>query len=294
MVTPDRPPVLNKSGICHTAGGMALRYEERRPPARLAPVVERVWRLRHDDVGAAAPHRVLPDGRIELIVHLGSRVVERRPGGPERLQPRIHVTGQLERFLLLEPLGDIETLGVRFRPCAAVAVLGIADGELTGRTLGVGQIMGDAGRHELEAAAAASDPLTALAEVCSRRLDPRRQPDPRLARAVAILGRGGGRARVSRLCRHLGLHPRTLQRQMARDFGLRPKRMARIARMEATLRALSLADESSLAALAHDRGFADQAHLSRELRYLTGLSPTEWRHGSHPFARQFLRRRRPR
>ena len=58
--------------------------------------------------------------------------------------------------------------------------------------------------------------------------------------------------------------------------GLTPKEFARLARLQATLRALDGGDES-IAALAGDGGFADQAHATRELRRVTGLTPARLR-----------------
>ena len=51
---------------------------------------------------------------------------------------------------------------------------------------------------------------------------------------------------------------------------------SRLIRLQATLRALD-AEEGSLADLAMDRGFSDQAHATRELRRVTGLAPSRLR-----------------
>jgi len=266
---------------------MTLSYEERQPSERLAAVVECVWRLQSDDRARQAPHRVLPDGCVELILQRGSRVVEQRPDQAPRLQPRVHVTGQLDRYLLLAARGLIDTLGVRFRPGAARALLRVPDGELSGRTLGAGEILGDSGRRELENAAGATEPLAAVLRVCEGQLDERLRPERRLRAAVDLVLATAGRLRVDRLADHLGLGPRTLERLFSRDIGLRPKQLSRIARLEAALLALSRNAHHSLADLAYACGYSDQAHLSREFRTLTGLTPTDWLRGSHPFARQF-------
>ena len=55
-----------------------------------------------------------------------------------------------------------------------------------------------------------------------------------------------------------------------------PKEFARLMRLQATLRALDAGD-ASIAELAADSGFADQAHATRELRRVTGLTPAKLR-----------------
>ena len=266
---------------------MALRYAERRPPPRLTEMIECVWRLQNDDPSPSAAHRVLPDGCVELILQLGDPVVERRPGRAPQVQPAIHVTGQLERFLLLEARGGIDTLGVRFRPGAARPLLRIPDGELTGRTVGVGALLGDAGRRGLECVAAGADPLAALIELCERRIDDDPRPDHHLQGVVRLILASAGQTRIQRLAEDFGIARRTLERRFAREIGLRPKTLARIARLGGTLLALTRREEPSLADLALACGFSDQAHMSREFRDLAGLTPTEWLRGRHPFASQF-------
>lgn len=69
-----------------------------------------------------------------------------------------------------------------------------------------------------------------------------------------------------------GLNPASISRGFARAYGVSPKRF----RLEArTRRALAALDgwRGSLADLAADRGFADQAHLTRSIVAMTGIPP---------------------
>jgi len=50
-----------------------LRYVEHRPPPPLDLGVECVWLAESDATEPRAIERILPDGCLELIVHLGSR-----------------------------------------------------------------------------------------------------------------------------------------------------------------------------------------------------------------------------
>jgi hypothetical protein len=68
---------------------------------------------------------------------------------------------------------------------------------------------------------------------------------------------------------------RTLQRACRRWLGLRPKTFLRIERAWAA-RTASRAGQP-LAAIAADLGYSDQAHLSRELRVLLGVTPRSLR-----------------
>lgn len=67
---------------------------------------------------------------------------------------------------------------------------------------------------------------------------------------------------------------RTARRRYARDMGVSPKRWQLLHRLDRLLRDPDLvATAKPLAHLAHDHGFSDQAHMSRELSRLTGSTP---------------------
>lgn len=69
----------------------------------------------------------------------------------------------------------------------------------------------------------------------------------------------------------LGLSTRQLHRRCLSSFGYGPRRLTRVLRLS------RLCDERGssvpLAQLAHATGYADQAHLSREVRELAGTTP---------------------
>jgi AraC-like DNA-binding protein len=82
--------------------------------------------------------------------------------------------------------------------------------------------------------------------------------------------------RVAQLAEHAGRSERSLQRLVRRRLGLSPKWLIQRRRLqEASLRLRQLRPDESLADLAAQLGYADQAHFARDLRTVTGSSPTE-------------------
>jgi AraC-like DNA-binding protein len=109
----------------------------------------------------------------------------------------------------------------------------------------------------------ADDPLAALTAVAARRWV---EPDRSMV-ALAAAARAG--RPVSSIAERCGLSPRQLQRRSNDAFGYGPKTLARIFRMQ---RAVSLARRGSpFAAVSAEAGYADQAHLSREVRAMAGV-----------------------
>jgi AraC-like DNA-binding protein len=94
-------------------------------------------------------------------------------------------------------------------------------------------------------------------------------PDRRIAHAVTQLCGGG---RVDDVARALGVSRQYLARAFRREVGISPKALARIARMQRAAAAIGRG-EASLARIAAELGYFDQAHLANEVRALSGVSP---------------------
>ena len=103
-----------------------MRYAESLAPQDLAPHVRRFWSLRDDPASAGeAPRpveRVIPDGRMELVVHLGDRFAELAQDAVDgrlrawRAQPSALLAGQLSGPLFLQPGRVIDLFAIRFEP----------------------------------------------------------------------------------------------------------------------------------------------------------------------------------
>jgi AraC-like DNA-binding protein len=93
---------------------------------------------------------------------------------------------------------------------------------------------------------------------------------------VARIESSAGRVRIETLARASHLSMRGFQVRFRAEVGLTPKEFARLTRLQAMLRALESAD-AGIAAVAADSGFTDLAHVTRELRRVTGHTPARLR-----------------
>lgn len=99
--------------------------------------------------------------------------------------------------------------------------------------------------------------------------------DPSLRRAWHLLHRSGGRIRVADLAEQVGWSRRRLHERFDAEFGVSPKQTSRLVRL-GVARGLLLRGGGTLADVAYRSGFADQAHLCREWRTLSGVTATDW------------------
>ena len=110
-----------------------------------------------------------------------------------------------------------------------------------------------------------------------QKLDPE-HPVPRwLARArEAIHAQFTQSLRLQELADSAGVHPVHLAREFHRCYGSTVGKYVRKLRIEAACERLACSN-SSLAEIALNMGFADQAHFSRTFRMVTGVSPRRYR-----------------
>jgi AraC-like DNA-binding protein len=193
--------------------------------------------------GTAAT-RILPDGCLDVIWHDGSVFI----AGPD-------TTAQLGTA----PPGS-RFFALRFAAGTGAAVLGLPADELTDRQVPLDAVCPAA---EVRRLGEAADPLAALEAFALRRWQ---DPDPAMV-AVAAGARAG--RPVGAIADHCGLSPRHLQRRCRSSFGYGPKTLARIMRLQ---KAVALAQGGRpFADVSVTAGYADQAHLSREVKALAGV-----------------------
>ncbi|MCK1822617.1 helix-turn-helix domain-containing protein [Streptomyces sp. XM83C] len=217
-------------------------YTER--PARLPGAV--VW-TNTPDGATAAP--VLPDGCMDLLWH----------------EDRLLVAGPDTRAYA--PQGPAAPWsGVRFHPGTAPALLGVPAHELRDRRVELTDLWPAARARRLRArVAAARTPEAGLEEAALHLAAEAGPPDPLLLRLVHALDAGRP---VGATADELGLGARRLHRRALAAFGYGPKTLARVLRLQ---RALALARAGvPYAETAARAGYADQAHLARDVRQLTG------------------------
>jgi AraC-like DNA-binding protein len=247
-----------------------LPYTELGPPADLARYVDRFW-VRTTPAGTGRHHHVLPDGCVDVIVH-----VER--GSAE-------LVGTMTRALEL-PESPAELVAVRFKPGTATALTRCALTELTDQQPDLADVVGRAAGggaliDRVSQAALARDRVAILVDWLRRHLADAPPPDPMIAHAITQLVAPAG-PRVDEVADQLGVTRQHLARRFRREVGVTPKQLARIARMQRAASALARGPRD-LARLAVELGYFDQSHLSHDLRELVGVTPAALA-AEHPLA----------
>jgi AraC-like DNA-binding protein len=157
-------------------------------------------------------------------------------------------------------------------------VFGGAVGELARRVVDLDDLFGAAGRRLVERLEEAPDWPTRF-RVIESLLVERAGRGPRPLATVAgawhRLVASGGRVTVRELATELGCSRKHLAERFAQQLGLPPKTLAELIRFRRAWAALEGGQApASLARVALDFGFYDQAHMARDFRRFAGGPPS--------------------
>ncbi len=244
-----------------------VRYLETRPSADLAPWVHCLWELEAGGDSLAEP--IFPDGRVEIVVHLGDRPVAAGDSSP---QPDVMTAGQMTKALRLHPVNRLHAVGIRFTPAGARAWLAPPLHELTDRVCALDDVAQTTARRVRDAAHGGITPRDRARHIeraLRETLRPGHHAPPRVESAVRLTLAHAGRVSVDALAHACGTSARHLERQYLDAVGLTPKALARTVRFQSALQHLQNGVAPAEAAAAC--GFADQAHLAREFNRFAGV-----------------------
>jgi AraC-like DNA-binding protein len=203
---------------------------------------------------------VVPDGCVDITWIDGDLIV----AGPDMA---VAVT-------TLAPASTV--VGVRFRPGAASRWLGLPMWEIVGSRVALRDFWGGragdlAGR--IGDAPSTTERMRVLEAALCQLAPGFAAPPADMGFVFHALGTESAGRGMATVLDRLDISPRTLRRRCQEAFGYGPKTLDRILRFQRFLGLARRAEEPRLAALAFQAGYADQAHLTREVRRLSSFTP---------------------
>jgi AraC-like DNA-binding protein len=234
---------------------VGAEYIERPVPDALASHACCVWRQTAGPEGHT--QRVLPDGCMDVVWGQNGDLV---------------IAGVATGPVLVDIPPGATLFGVRFGPGAAGPALGLAARELRDQIVTLDAVWGRTGRELAErlAETPVRERLAVLAGAVASRLRDAVPPDRLVGHAATLLGSG---LPVAETSREVALGDRHLRRRFHETVGYGPKTLQRVLRLHRFLDLTESARDHDLARLAFEAGYADQPHLTRECRELSGLPP---------------------
>lgn len=229
------------------------------PPApALRRLVSHYWLSRD---GGGDRHRVLPDGCVDLVLRLDD--------GDGAWQAFGTSTRPLD--VPVEP--GCGYVGIRFQPGQSRHFLPLPGRLLTNTAQPLARPANLEAEH-CRALVARPNPAPALDALLCDWLAGQTPRTARIDGALTLLGARGAPSGVTALAERLNLSRRQLERDFLEWVGVPPKVFMAIRRSQRALALLSGPSRAApLADIALVAGYADQSHMTRELKRYLGITP---------------------
>ncbi|WP_457126881.1 DUF6597 domain-containing transcriptional factor [Mucilaginibacter sp. HD30] len=243
-----------------------MKYAEFAPCEQLSPYIETYWVLQTGAVVSAPQRRIFADGCMEIFINVGSskplfnHLTELKPG-------HSYLGGTMSCSGVVTSHPDSIFVGIRFKPAGFAHFYQVPAEELVDKTIefpdrhlmslidldpGLGARLDEFFKSKLKTSTSALIPIT------------------------GTVTRFKGLLTVDFLAREHHITPRTLERSFKREIGISPKLFIGIVKfMHASKRIEYNKGKDSLLRIAHEQGYYDHAHLTKEVKRYTGLNPSD-------------------
>lgn len=252
----------------------------RRADAGLRQHIGRFWGYTHRAPGPARRREPLSIG-VVLIFGLGPRLglVDRADPARPATWFGSFVAGLDDACAVIEHNGEMRGLQVDLSPLATRMIFRAPMCSLAREVVTLEDLLGADGRlleERLMDVGTWEERFDLVEAMLGAKLEAAESPPPDVDWAWRRLVASRGRLRVAELATELGCSRKHLAARFREHVGLPPKLVARMLRFRRASDLLG-ASAMSLAELATDCGYCDQAHLDRDFRDFAGTTPTAYR-----------------
>ncbi len=226
-------------------------------------------------------HRMFSDGNPGLVFNLGDALIQIDPRqNTAIILPDSFVYGQLDVFQTILSKGKINLLIAVLHPFGASALLKTPANRL--RNLILDSALFYTSRissivDELSTAPTTISKVDILQRFLNNEVKSRAENFAIACNAVSLIQRELGILPVQQIYTTLNITERKLERVFEEHIGLSPKRFSGVTRMQHFLKLLrKKTPDISLTELTYTCGFYDQAHVIRELKNISGITPGQY------------------
>jgi AraC-like DNA-binding protein len=247
-----------------------MLHQEFESLEELRDTIKCFWHNRRDVQEPESSFEVIPDGYAEIIFHFGGGCSIANNGALQPL-PSPFLMGLLDQPVVFFTKSRLEVLGIRCFPWTVFDLLGLPSGK------GVRVFEHPIAKLQptLNECIQAGRIDEALARLKDYFVDTRSgiNTDSMLSKAGVAMRKANGAIPVSKIAAAAHATVRTLERNFKQSSGHTVKDVSALMRFEQVRNRLWHFPDSNLAGLAHELGYADQSHLSREFKRYSGTTP---------------------
>lgn len=254
-------------------------YNEYQPSLLLASYIDKYWEFKgNPEYGMQI--NILPDGCTDFIFTLGD-VVQPLKEGSLIMQPyRSYFVGAMNRYSTLVTYArSVHMFGIRFLPCGLFRFMHLPLEELGNQrvsTSGLGGIFNDSFAERLGEKPLLQDRIKLAESFLIQALGTTESIEKQMTYAVERINLSKGKLPIHSLTEDICLCQRHFERKFKHYTGYTPKEYSRIIKFRNAVDLLRAAPSNHLLSVAIEAGYYDTAHLSKEVKALSGSTPNSF------------------
>jgi AraC-like DNA-binding protein len=232
-------------------------FTVRRPAARLASYVSQYWLSLNN---TSPVYAALPDGCVDLVLEVAANSY------------RSWIYGSTTRPTAIACQAGTHYLGIRFHPGQSRHFISAAAQEITDGREDLRTLM----RFPSERVAARIATEALFDELDETLIETLRRASPvesYIDSVVQYVDSHHGDTRIDDVAIRFGKSRRQMERVFLQTVGVPLKLFCMISRLRHAAELITHPASRSLTGIAHDAGYSDQAHMTRDFTRLAGISP---------------------
>jgi len=235
-------------------------------------------------IDGSMPYRrekVLPTGWLDLEVNLGDAIQIYDASGSKPIATCVESwwVGVWNTYGTVEWPLNVQLVGIHFKPGGAYPFLNFPLTELHNQIIPADAIWGSFAvklYERLHTAPSIPARLALFEQLLLTRLSAAPNELNAVRYGVAQIARHNGALSIKALRDDMSISQNHLLTQFKRMVGISPKALAQLYRLKLVLRSIDPTHEVDWTEIAHQSGYYDQAHFSKDFRIFTGHSPTDY------------------
>jgi AraC-like DNA-binding protein len=262
----------------HCGGGLSWTLATRSSCAAVRAVAPGY--IGYEERSATPIRRVqVPHPNITVIINLGAPLAVHAPALTDAGATFGSFTaGLFNTSAVTANTGDSSGIELKLTPLGAWQLLGVRMAELHNQVITLHDLLGAAAprlEERLRNTADWDDRFDLIDALLTRQLA-QRTPPSEVQWAWSRICGAPSEASVAALTTALQWSRRRLADAFREHVGMTPKTLARVVRFDRVVHAARTGAPVRWSAVAFECGYADQAHLVREFREFSGMTPTEF------------------
>jgi len=257
-----------------------MKYLEFKTVKSLANYIQLVWISESESPEDRFEKvKIMPDGLVEIVFHYYDPFITYLADGKSFIQPKGFAISQMKKFIEIESDGKTGFVSVRCYPWGAHHFFKEPGKNFLDDTIDIKDLWKDDSKIVLDKLKVTNTPdekANLVQTFLLEKLNENKKESDGIDEAIKLIRKTRGQLSIEEICEKTNLTHKQLERGFLSTVGTTPKIFSRISRFLNLCHNLKEYENKSIAALAHDMGFYDQAHFIKEFKNFSGLTPKEY------------------